>query len=224
MASSIRSIRGIERSNAYAPIQAVSPYAYYPYRNSEPPLAPHVDMDWNSIYEQAASSAATWLQTAKQVQIDLEQLSWQLSRQFRAGAPIMESIHEIPGLLNHLELQYKLHSDDLIPELWESIEQALQHPAVKELGLRRNQEDSTWIVNSIHIQTFEQSNQMKRLLLGSDGIITRLKYALTFADYQKAADLVLPQLTTSLPYAAYYGSMQFYSPLPNVGLIFNRYL
>lgn len=224
MTSSIRSIRGIERSTAFSPIQPISPYAYYPYRDGETQLPPYMDNDLNNVYEQAANSLATWLQSVKEAKGELERISWQLGRQLRAGVSIDESINKIPHLLNDLEYQYNQHSGDLIPELWDRIEQALEHPASKMLALHRSQETTLWTIQSVAVKTFHQSIQIKRLLLGSDGLLTRLRDALQFADYQKAADLVQPHIMSSLPYTAYYGSLQSYMPLPNAGLIFNQSL
>lgn len=253
MAGSIRSIRGIERTNVYAPIQAINRYASYPYREGEPQLPPNSEIDWNYVYKQAADIAANWVRTAKQAQYDLDKLMWDLSRQFGADKSITDHIHNLTKLLNELESQYLRYAGDLKPELWASIELAMRHPAAGELGLRRSRESGKWIVDPPYSRQPQQpegnlsldakigagesadsgaSNpfepasvrRMKRLLLGADGMLTGLKHALTYADHQKAADLLQLRLPTSLPYAAYYGSIQSYWPLPSVGLVLNRYL
>ncbi|RCW42050.1 hypothetical protein [Paenibacillus prosopidis] len=255
MTGFIRSIRGIERTNVYAPIQAINRYASYPYREGEPQLPPNSERDWNYVYKEAADSAAKWVRTAKQAQYDLDRLMWDLSRQFDAGMPVTDHIHNLTRLLNDLESQYLLHAGDLKPGLWASIELALQHPAAKELGLQRGRESGKWVVDlpyfrqsqqpkgnlsldaKIEAGTYASANsgasnpfepasapRMKRLLLGADGMLTGLKHALTYADHQKAVDLLQLRLPTSLPYAAYYGSIQSYWPLPTVGIILNRYL
>lgn len=226
MTGSIRSIRGIERTNLYAPIQAINRYASYPYREGEPQLPPNSDHDWNYVYKQAAESAAIWVRTAKQAQYDLERLMLDLSRQFIAGKPINDQVHHFIRLLNDLESQYLQHAGDLKPELWTSIELAVRQPAAEELGLRRSRESGKWIVDPAYSSQSQQPNvhRMKRLLLGADGMLSGLKHALTYADRQKAVDLVQLRFPTSLPYAAYYGSIQSYWPLPSVGLILNRYL
>lgn len=255
MTGSIRSIRGIEPTSVYAPIQAINRYASYPYREGEPQLPPNSECDWNYVYKQAADSAAKWVRTAKQAQYDLDRVMSDLSRQFGAGKPITDHIHNLTRLLNDLESQYLRYAGDLKPELWASIELAVRHPAAGELGLRRSLESGKWIVdppyfrqlqkpkgnlsldakidagtnasaNSGASNPFEPASapRMKRLLLGADGMLTGLKHALTYADQQKAVDLLQLRLPTSLPYAAYYGSIQSYWPLPSVGLIINRYL
>lgn len=255
MTGSIRSIRGIERTNVYAPIQAINRYASYPYREGEPQLPPNSERDWNYVYKEAADSAAKWVRTAKQAQYDLDRLMWDLSRHFGSGKPVTGHIHNLTRLLNDLESQYLRHAGYLKPELWASIELAMRHPAAGELGLRRSLESGKWIidppylrqsqkpkgnlslnakidagtntsVNSGASNPFEPASapRMKRLLLGADGMLTGLKHALTYADHQKAVDLLQLRLPTSLPYAAYYGSIQSYWPLPSVGLIINRYL
>ncbi|MGM0880342.1 MAG: hypothetical protein ACQEXQ_04780 [Bacillota bacterium] len=254
MTGFIRSIRGIERTNTYVPIQAINRYASYPYREGEPQLPPNSEHNWNHIYKQAADSAAKWVRKAKQAQYDLDRLIWDLSRQLGAGKPINEHIHNFIQLLNDLESQFLQHDGDLKPELWASIELAIRHPASGELGLRRSRESGKWIVdppysrqsqagvntsfsdstsaganksaNSGPSNPFEPASirRMNRLLLGADGMLTGIKHALTYADHQKAVDLLQLRLPTSLPYAAYYGSIQSYWPLPSVGIILNRYL
>lgn len=265
MASYISSIRGIERTNAYMPVQAVSPYAYYPYRDGEPQQAQGNDNDWNRIYVQAANSAAAWIETANRAQYGIGQLIWTLSGQLNSGEPAADSLNDLINMLNHLESHYKQHADDLKPELWSSIELALRHPAAKELGLRRSSQGGKWTIDSIDMLPYDKfpaysckdvksvrsrssltmedsqkdedaftawsvpllpndTQRLKQLMLGADGLLYGLKHALTYADQQRAVDLLQPQLAATLPYAAYYSSMQSYWPLPYVGLILNRYL
>jgi hypothetical protein len=235
MSSSIRSIRGIERSYAFSTVQAVSPYAYYPYRDGEAQQAPDYNKSLTRDFQQAAKSAASWLYKAKQAQYDIDQLSRQLSSQLYTDKPIAESLYRLTTMLNHLEDHYKEHADDLRPELWETIELALRHPAAEEVGLRRSTRDGKWMTDSTYLMKSENnertvqklpdsSKRMQRLMLGSEGMLNGLKYALTYAEQQKAVDLLQSPLTSTLPYAAYYSSMQTYSPIPYVGLILNRFL
>ncbi len=144
MTSYISSIRGIERTNSYMPVQAVSPYAYYPYRDGEPQQAQGNDNDWNRIYVQAANSAAAWIQTAKRAQDGIDQLIWRLSSQLNTGKPVADSLNDLTNMLNHWESHYKQHAGDLKHELWSSIELALRHPAAQELGLRRSTQSGKW--------------------------------------------------------------------------------
>jgi len=256
MSSSIRSIRGIERSSAFSNVQAVSPYAYYPYRDGEAQQAPDYNKSLTRDFHQAANSAASWLYQAKQAQYDIDQLSKQLSSELYNDKPIGDSLYHLTTMLNHLEAHYKDHADDLRPELWETIELALRHPASEEIGLRRSTRDGKWMTDSTYLINSENNERMpgrisvndefsklmlpapismepirpdssrliKRLMLGSDGMLNGLKYALTYAEQQKAVDLLQPALTSTLPYAAYYSSMQTYTPIPYVGLILNRFL
>jgi hypothetical protein len=225
MSTHIRSIRSIERTNAYAPVQAVSPYAYYPYRDGEPQLPPEQDHDWQRIYQKAANSAADWLQMAKQAQSNIDQLTVQLSNQLNNGHPIADSLNSLAKMLKQLESQYKQHDDALKPELWASIELAMRTPAARELGLWRitSGDEEAYLSWSEPLAP-DESKRMRQLLLGADGMLSGLKHALTYAEQQKPIDLLQPQLGATLPYSAYYGAMQSYWPLPYVGLVLNRYL
>ncbi|WP_053374360.1 hypothetical protein [Paenibacillus sp. FJAT-27812] len=224
MSTSIRSIRSIERTNAYTPVQAVSPYAYYPYRDGEPQQPPEQDYDLHRIYQKAASSAADWLQMAKQAQSHIDQLTVRLSNQLNNGLPIADSLTSLAKMLQQLESQYKQHDDALKPELWASIELALRAPAARELGLRRSKRGDEEAYMWSKPLALDESKRMKQLLLGADGMLSDLKHALTYAEQQKPIDLLQPQLGATLPYSAYYGAMQAYWPLPYAGLILNRYI
>lgn len=230
MASYIRSIRGIERTNVYVPVQAVSPYAYYPYRDGEPQLPPDSGKDWNRVYQQAANSAAVWVRTAKQAQYDIEQLARKICRQLNDGCPIDDNTQKLTALLNQLESHFKEHAENLKPELWSCIDLTLRQPAAQELSLRRSPLDGRWIMDDYADKSStlplsaDEARRMKRLLLGSDGLLNDLKQALSYDEQQKAVDLLKPQLTNTLPYAAYYGSIQSYLPLPRIGLVLNRYM
>lgn len=239
MSSYTSSIRSIERTNAYVPVQAVRPYAYYPYRDGEPQQAPDHDNDWNRIYQHAANSAAAWVQTAKQAQSDIDQLTRGFSNRLNTGNSIADHLFDLTHLINHLESQYKQHAD-LNPGLWSSIEQALRHPAFQELGLHRNLPDGRWSIDSTFMKLPSdkppaisnndmplfpnESLRIKKLLLGADGMLNKLKHSLTYAEQQRAIDLLRPKLAAALPYNIYYSSIQCYRPLPYVGLILNRYL
>jgi hypothetical protein len=225
MGTYIRSTRSIERINAYTPVQALSSYGYYPYRDGEPQQPPEQENDWHRIYKSAANSAADWLQMAMQARNSIEQLTWQLSRQLNDGSPIADSLNSLAKIVHHLETHYKRHANHLKPELWASIEIALRTPAARELGLWNStrETDEAYLAWQKPLAPNE-AKRMKQLLLGSDGMLSGLKHALTYAEQQKPIDLLQPQLGATLPYAAYYGSMQSYWPLPYVGLILNRYL
>ncbi|WP_424769386.1 hypothetical protein [Paenibacillus sp. sgz302251] len=225
MTSYIRSIRPIERTTVYAPIQAVTPYGYYPYRDGEAQQPPDYNDDWNQIYLKAADSAATWFRLADKAQQKLDQITSQLSRKLHFNEPIDAHLKQLSELLNQLEYIYKKHADELKPDLWETVELALRHPAAGEIGLRRSSDFGEWIIASNgESKQMGNSGRLKQLMLGVDGMLNGLKTALTYADEQTTADLVQPYLSSTLPYSAYYGAMQSYWPLPHVGLILNRYL
>ncbi|WP_138752844.1 hypothetical protein [Paenibacillus sinopodophylli] len=228
MNSSIRSIRSIERSSAYTPVQAVSPYAFYPYRDGEPQQQPEHNDEWSRMFHHAASSAAAWLQTARQSQLALHQLSNKLVRELENEQPIEDSLDQLATLVNDLENQYKRGKRDLNPELWSGIEQALRHPAITEIGMHRDVKTLQWTIEHPSPETsgLPQVNaeRMKRLLVGTSGLLTDIKVALAYTEQQKPEDLLQPELTSTLPYAAYYHSVQTYTPVPYVGLIINQYL
>lgn len=225
MVTYIRSTRSIERINAFTPVQALSPYAYYPYRDGEPQQPLEQENEWQRIYQRAANSASDWLRMTKQAQNSIDQLTWQLSRQLNNGSPIADSLNSLAKIVQHLESHYKQHANDLKPEVWDSIEMALRTPAARELGLREStrQADEAYLGWQKTLAS-DEAKRMKRLLLGSGGMLSDLKHALTYAEKQKPIDLLQPQFGATLPYAAYYGSTQSYWPLPYVGLILNRYL
>ncbi|CAM4380707.1 hypothetical protein L1N85_23240 [Paenibacillus alkaliterrae] len=242
MNTTIRSIRAIERTKVYAPIQAVTPYAYFPYRNGEAQLPPECEDEWIRYYRQAADSAAAWVCHAKQAQYELDRMTCQLSRQLHLELPIEDSLQKLADIVNRLDHRYKQHAVDLKPELWAAVELALCHPAAAEIGLYRDHKYEKWIIDSVKacpadakslvdvqasLPSLEKpagTQRLKRLLLGSDGFLTGLKNALAYSDPRRAVDLLQLQLSTTLPYTAYYGALQAYMPLPYVGLILNRYL
>lgn len=228
ISSYIRSIRSIERTNAYVPVQAVSPYAYYPYRDGEPQQAPDHEHDWNRIYHQAASSAASWLQMTRDGQNRLDQLISKLGIELNNDLPITESLHSLTNLLNQLETHYKQRADNLIPELWSSIELALRHPAAIELGLSRSASSGQWTLNdAVSEETASAApspERMKRHLLGTSGLLNDLKVALAFTEQQKPVQLLQSRFTSTLPYGAYFNAIQTYSPIPYAGLIINQYI
>lgn len=229
MSSYSRSIRRIDRTPAYEPVQAVTPYAYYPYRDAEPQQAPDQEQDWNRIYRQAASSAASWIQTTRDAQDRMEQLANKLSQELNNDQPIKESLHSLITLLNQLETSYTQRAGDLTPELWSSIELAMRHPAAKELGLSRSaSDDGQWSMNDAASGRFDSAvqnaNRMKRLLLGSSGLLTDLKLALAYTEQQKPSELLQSSLTSTLPYGDNFNSIQNYPPVPYAGLIINQYI
>ena len=184
MASYISSIRGIERTDAYVPVQAVSPYAYYPYRDGEPQQAQGNGKDWKRIYVQAANSAAAWVQTAKRAQYEIDQLTLRISSQLNTGKPLADSLNDLTNMLNHWESHYKQHADDLKPELWSSIELALRHPAAQELGLSRSTQGGKWTIDSIAMLPSDKVPADS----SKDGERVRSRRSLITKDSQKGDD------------------------------------
>jgi hypothetical protein len=244
MSYPIRPIRTIERTSAYAPIRPITAYGYFPYRDREAQFAPDPEDDWNRYYKQAADSAQSWIAETRRAEKELDQLIQKLGRQLRDNPDSAADLdlHQLPALLNRLEKTYARHSVELKPELWDTIEQALRHPATDELGLRRADISKQWILHHA-ASDFEHRDPLlqqaaerptaaadhdpakwRRLLLGSDGLLTTLKHAISYSDELTAIELVEPQVPTTLPYSAYYGAVQDYVPLPYPGLILNQYV
>ncbi|OMF38880.1 hypothetical protein BK133_01390 [Paenibacillus sp. FSL H8-0548] len=235
MSSYIRSIRGIERTNAYVPVQAANRYTYYPYHDGEIQQFFGNKNEWNRSFQQAAGSASAWLRTSNEAQSNIVQLTAKLSSELHNHKPITDSLSTLTRLLNQWESSYKQHAEHLKPELWASIELALRHPASHHIHLRRSMSDGLWVTGSgiessqedssaSRLQSPATAERLKRVLLGADGLLNVLKHAFTYGDQHKAIDLLQPQLTSTLPYAAYLGSIQSYSPVPYAGWIVNRYL
>jgi hypothetical protein len=157
------------------------------------------------------------------------QLSNKLCHELNKDLPIKESLHSLITLLNQLETSYTQRAGDLTPELWSSIELAMRHPAAKEIGLSRSAtDDGQWSMNDAASGRFDSAVQnadrMKRLLLGSSGLLTDLRLALAYTEQQKPTELLQSSLTSTLPYGDNYNSIQKYSPVPYAGLIINQYI
>lgn len=216
MTGYIRTIRGIEKTSSYTPIQAASRYAAYPLPMFEQSKAIN-RQNWNSLYMEAAESAATWLQTAHQAQQTLGTILQELGRDEGIHAPTVLKTHAISlaNLIQELDRTYKKHQTQLKPEIWGALELALRHPAMEALGLREQELPSLMQADT---------SKVRRLLLGTDGLLNDLKRALTYAEQRKPLDLLRLPFPSAYPYALYYGAMQTYWPLPLRGVIFNKYV
>lgn len=240
MSGYIPPIQRVDRPIVNSPVQTVSKYASYPYRQHENQLASNRADDWNRVYQQAAESAAEWFKLANHTQNEIDHLIINYNLHTSINNPSEHSLstltNKLAELINSLESKYYEHYDHLKPELWRSVENALKHPAAAVLGLQRNDTDGEWTTdyqtssskepNSLNpIHPFAASErQIRQLLLGVDGLLTGLKNSLSYTDQPRAVDLVQSHLTPTLPYIAYYNSVQSYSPLPFTGYIINQYL
>lgn len=235
----ISSIRSIEQTTQYSPIQPVSRYTAYPYRKGESKLLPHYNSSWVHYYQEAADSVAEWLKLVKTAQAELDQLILNVGRlSAEPDSRIAdEVINRINLLLNKLRLQYEQHASTLKPELWAAIELAMQHPAVGKLelssSLSHKYADSEVMLETMKLDEGKNDEmrdrsihdqQMKQLLLGADGFLNDLKRALAYGEQQHAIDLLQLPFAVAYPYALYYGAMQTYWPLPAKGIIMNKYL
>ncbi|MBD2867849.1 hypothetical protein [Paenibacillus arenilitoris] len=214
MTSSIRRIRGIERTAAYAPIQAILPYAHSPYREGDPQLPQSAKHDMNRTFRLAAAAASEWIRAAQGARLELDELAREPDRGRIGG--------RTADLLNRLEQAHGRHAAYLLPELWAVVELSLVHPGAKAIGLRRGATDGAWSADAAGSYGAERLRGIERLLLGADGLLGGIKHALTYADGVKTADLLRSRLTDTLPYAVYYGAAQCFWPLPCAGLLLNR--
>jgi len=239
MSSYIRTIRGIERSPGYLSVHSINRYGAYPYRGGEPRLPPPAYKDWHEPVQEAARSAAHWLQIVQQAQAAIDRLTAFYSKRILTQNDVKEGVRLVAGMINDLYAAHKQHAAQLKPELWESIELALRHPALRKLGLTRTDSETLCIelqssfakayASSCESEdkplTSELQQEIKRLLLGADGWLNALRHALAYSDRDKASELLRQGWLASLPhipYIAYYSSMQTYSPIPMSGMLLNR--
>lgn len=241
MSSSIRSIRGLERTKAYFPVQALTSYGSFPYRDRESRLSPEPVSAYNRRFKQAADSAADWLAATREAQARLDQLLRLFGKQLNDKTDIGASLGPLSDLLNDLEARFIRHSGQLKPELWEAVERALLHPGAAYINLCRDAGSRRWQIGPgsgsahpagetpsakqarSHSEPAE-ARRLKRLLLGPDGLLHTVKHAIAYGDRLKAIELLQLQAPAALPYAAYYESMHNCWPLPYSGLILNRYI
>ncbi len=233
MSHYIRSIRGIERSQAYAPISPVNRYAAYRNREQiEPSRAePALGYDYREMEAQAAMGAAAWLRTAKSAEGKLNGLMIELGRQegWKDSSVTKDMLLRLESLLNELASVYSRYEEQLKPEVWEVIELALRHPAAEAIGLARGEESAFRIelqkAEAVSRLTVEQDRtKLRRLLLGSEGLLNGLKHAVAYAERQQTSDWLQLPFTAAYPYALYYGAAQLYWPLPSRGSIVNKFI
>lgn len=222
---SIRPIQRTERPLQLFPVQAVSPYTAYPYREGEPQLPPERNFNWNSTYRQAAASAAEWLLQCRQALTKASQIARKLRNEF-SESMLIEQFQELTATINHLQQSYNKLSDYIKPEHWRTIQQSMQHPSAEMLCL---------IWDSTGALTFDASEAsfafqkqpspeqtLFREILGRTGLLIMLQRALSTSTEIRAIDVLRPDITVLQPYTAYYNSMQTYWPFPSNGYLLNE--
>ncbi|MDQ6423376.1 hypothetical protein RB620_28500 [Paenibacillus sp. LHD-117] len=232
MSGSIRSIRGIERTNVYAPIAPVNRYAAYRNREQVEPARVQPAEGYERRVAEAAEGAAAWLRITQEAGAKLDGLMTELGRLegWRDAAVTEDKLRQLEKLLNELSAVYRQYEHHLKPELWEVVELALRHPATEELSLRRDENSlfRTENRNSALAQrrhdSQEDRGKLRRLLLGADGLLAALKRAVSYAGHLQSADLLRLPFPSGYPYAMYYGAAQLYWPLPSRGTILNKYV
>lgn len=233
MSDYIRSIRGIERSQDFVPISPVNRYAAYRNREQLEPsrVEPIAGYDYQEMEALAAQGAAAWLRSAKSAEGKLNGLIIELGRRegWRDASVTNDTLLRLEPILNELAAVYKQYDEQLRPEVWEVIELALRHPAVAAIGLSREEDSSFRIEESkataaSRLDGEQDRTRLRRLLLGSDGLLNELKHAVTYAEQQQTADWLKLPFTAAYPYALYYGASHLYWPLPSRGSILNKYI
>lgn len=199
VSESMRSIRGIERTAAYTKIQPASRYGAYPYREGEPQLPPQSpDDDWSRELRRAAGSAAEWQQLTKQVLAVVDRMlaSAQRERGQTSTQPALraEQLEQLDAHISVLRTSYSSNAEYLRPDAWLPIEQVIR-----------------------------QAGDNNRQRLDDINFLRKLRSALAYSSEQSASQLIRLSPHPTLPYAAYYSSVQSYWPLPAIGTLMNRY-
>ncbi|MFX3632297.1 MAG: hypothetical protein ACE3L7_22265 [Candidatus Pristimantibacillus sp.] len=222
---SIRPIQRTERAIQLAPVQAVSPYTSYPYREGEPQLPPERNFNWNSTYRQAAASAAEWLMQCRQALTKSTQIARRLRHNF-SESNLIEQLQELTATINHLQQSYNELSAYIKPDQWRTILQSMKHPAAEKLGLIWDTTGTLTFEEVEASSAFQQQPSSEQTLfreiLGRSGLLTLLQRALSTPTEIRAIDVLRPDITVLQPYTAYYNSMQTYWPFPSNGYLLNQ--
>ena len=217
--SSIQSITG---SNSYSPIQPLTKYgAYRTSEREEAQQARNLEQRaWGEQYAKAAEKAANWITLAKKTQRELDGMQQILGRDdgILNEDTTKEQMLSLTNSLNELNAAYQSQASSIRSEVWEAIELALRHPAMEAIGIERKVDSSFQYVSPETDQA-----TLRRELLGSDGVLQSLKYALSYAEQRKAIDLLQLPFPVAYPYSLYYGGMSTFWPLPLRGVVLNKY-
>lgn len=225
MSSYIRSIRSVERSQHYSPIQPVNRYAQFDAARETADGGRIVPADvWDKGYAEAASGAAEWLALSKRAIAQLTEMQRQLGGRdgIRHPDEVAEQLQRLSASIADWKSAYAIQRPFLKEEIWEVVELALRHPAVKELGLFQSGGTSHYGDSSKRSELLSDTDGLKRLLLGADGLLNELKTALSYAEQQSPIELLKLPFHVAYPYALYYGASQSYWPLPLRGVILNK--
>lgn len=225
MSGYVRSIRSIESSQQYSAVQAVNRYAQFdPMREvvEGGRMAPPSDW-WDKEYAEAAGGAAEWLGLARKGVRQLTDMQRELGG--RGGIEHPEEVHNhllwLSSAINAWEGAFRNHRRHLRDEVWAAMELALRHPAVEALGLRQRGDS---VYKPVEKEALPDVGTLKRLLLGADGLLNELKTGLSYGEQHQAANLLKLPFHSAYPYAMYYGAAQSFWPLPNRGLLLNKYI
>ncbi|MCU6711998.1 hypothetical protein M6D81_25165 [Paenibacillus sp. J5C_2022] len=215
MADYASSIRRIEHTSDYTPIRSLNRYAIPPQRYTEG-IAGECRSEWSKQYFQAADSAAEWLKQARAAQTELDNLHRQLGSSGWEERS-MDIRNSLSRLIASLQDSYRQHAGYLHEEVWSVIALALRHPAIEALAIEADGSEEA------HMEEPLDASHVKRLLGGTDGLLTELNRALSYAEQRRGIDLLKLPFPSAYPYAMYYGAMYTYWPLPARGLLVNKY-
>ncbi|MEK3882036.1 hypothetical protein [Paenibacillus sp. PL2-23] len=224
-----RSIRGIERTEAYARTHPVNRYAAYPLTAFEQTPIAGTQGNRKKKEEAASQGVYSWLREAGQGQKLLGELLEKLGRHNGVASKeqLENSVHTLVDAMNRWESAYQSREQLLRPEIWEAMTLAMRHPAMELLGIKRGgQEVGRRLVWDPAIlpqnPNMEEVNTLRRVLLGSEGLLMDLKRALSYAEQYTPMQLLRQPFIHMYPYVLYYGAAQAYHPLPPRGLIMNK--
>lgn len=209
------SIRRIEQTSQYTPIRSLHRYAITSQSFTEPTTW-EFRSEWSKQYFQAADSAAEWLKQAREAQGKLDNLQRQLGI-FGWEENCLDMRNCLSRLIASLRCSYKRHADYLREDVWSVIATALRHPAIEALDIDPEESEE------VHMGKPLDASHVKRLLAGTDGLLTELNRALGYAEQRRGIDLLKLPFPSAYPYAMYYGAMYTYWPLPARGVLVNKY-
>ncbi|WP_338552734.1 hypothetical protein [Paenibacillus sp. KS-LC4] len=224
------SIRPIERTNrraVFEPIQRISPYASYPYRDMEFQRPPEHDFDWNDPYREAAGHAAVWLEQYRQAHKEVQVIALKILNDFNERC-LVEQLTKLTGVINRLQQAFVQVARYIKPSLWDRAQQAMNHHASALVGFIRDDVTSRWMLRpaitaSIYREYPLSGQHLYRQLLGPYGLMTTLLQALSLSgDEIRTTDLLKNNTERTQPYATYYSSMKMHYPLPRSGLLLNN--
>lgn len=224
----ISPVRRTERPLPFAPVQAVTPYGTYPYREGEPQLPPEPGFDWNMPYRQAAQGAMEWITACRQAQSTIRHMGQSLQANYSPDN-LLEQLHALTDTMNTLHDCYWRLSAYINRDIWDKIDQAMRHSAAELVGIQWNSAFNGWTIDTetasaVIRQQPATKHPLYQQLLGSSGLLASLQLALAHANESRVIDVLRTDIPILQPYTVYYHTMQSYWPFPSSGWILNEKL